>query len=39
MVFASDPELIEDIRKAPEDILSFRVTLREVRIPPQHTEA
>ncbi|KAN0130728.1 Cytochrome P450 [Lactarius tabidus] len=29
MVFASDPELIEDIRKAPEDILSFRVTVRE----------
>jgi cytochrome P450 len=29
MVFASDPEVIEDIRKAPEDILSFGVPVRE----------
>jgi hypothetical protein len=29
MVFASDPEVIEDIRKAPEDILSFEVPVGE----------
>jgi hypothetical protein len=30
MVLASDPELIEDIKKAPEDILSFRAPVREL---------
>ena len=34
MVLTSNPELIEDVMKAPEDILSFLVPLREVRIPP-----
>jgi len=29
MVLASDPELIEDVKKAPDDILSFRVPVRE----------
>jgi cytochrome P450 len=29
MVLVSDPELIEDVRKAPEDVLSFRVPARE----------
>ena len=32
MVLASNPELIEDVKKAPEDILSFRVPVREVRM-------
>ncbi|KAN0130729.1 Cytochrome P450 [Lactarius tabidus] len=29
MVFASNPEVIEDIRKAPEDIMSFAVPVNE----------
>ena len=34
MVLASNPELIEDVMKAPEDKLSFMVPIREVRIVP-----
>jgi hypothetical protein len=31
MVLASSPELIEDIRKAPDHVLSLNAALREVR--------
>jgi hypothetical protein len=34
VVLASGPELIEDVKKAPEDLLSFRESVREVRILP-----
>jgi hypothetical protein len=34
MVLVSGPELIEDIKKAPDDILSFRARLTEVRMLP-----
>ena len=33
-MLASNPGLIEDVKKAPEDILSFRVPAREVRMLP-----
>ena len=32
IVFASSPELIEDIKKAPEDVLSFRAPIRDVHL-------
>jgi hypothetical protein len=34
IILVSDPELIEDIKKAPDDILSIRERLREVRLLP-----
>ena len=34
MVLASNSELIEDVKKAPEDILSFGVPVVEARILP-----
>jgi hypothetical protein len=34
MVLTSDPELIEDVKKAPDDVLSIRARLREVRMSP-----
>ena len=34
MVLTSDPELIEDVKKAPDDVLSFRARVREVRMSP-----
>jgi hypothetical protein len=34
MVLASNPELIEDVKKAPDDHLSFNEPVEEVRILP-----
>ena len=34
MVLTSDPELIEDVKKAPEDVLSLRARMSEVRMSP-----
>ncbi len=35
MVLASSPEMIEDIRKAPDDVLSLTALLAEVRMFPR----
>ncbi len=34
LVLASSPELIEDVRKAPDDVLSLTASLIEVRMFP-----
>ncbi len=34
LVLASSPELIEDVRKAPDDVLSLAATLIQVRMLP-----
>ncbi len=35
LVLASSPELIEDVRKAPDDVLSLTASLIEVRMLPR----
>jgi len=34
-VLASSPELIDDVRKAPDDVLSLTASLNEVRMLPR----
>ena len=35
MVLASSPELIEDVKKAPEDVLSVSIPRTEASLPPR----